>query len=132
MNALWPAAAHQAVGGQVETLAADEAPASAHANLSPLAAPIAESLKLSAPKDDEQALRLLQVNRKLEAQLQVPPALSAECSCLALQACSHFVCSLWPTFCQELKGRVAALEAEKQRALTEVDSGKDNSRCAQQ
>ncbi len=132
MNALW--ANIPDVTGHAA--AADAAPATDHAVVSHELVPEAAALQSLLSKNDEQALQLLQANRKLEAQLQVLHAgwpfcvEPIHCTCDA-HVCPALVSQLHLNSHQELKGRVASLEAEKERALAGIGSGKEKF-CAQQ
>ena len=66
MNALWPKATHQVASPD----AASDKDGSV-ASLDAMSVRVPEAVKPPASKDDEQALQLLQGNRKLEAQLKV-------------------------------------------------------------
>jgi hypothetical protein len=135
MNALWPKTTPQALGGQAQAAAAadaDAAPATDHSLPSHEVAPVAAALQSSLSRDEQQAVQLLQVNRKLEAQLQVRHAdWPLRFAALLCTCARHFCPALISQSHQELKGRVASLEAEKERALAGIGSGKEKF-CAQQ
>jgi hypothetical protein len=88
MNALWPKATHQALGGETKDASPNAASAkdSSVASLDAMSVRVPEAVKPPASKDDEQALQLLQGNRKLEAQVKVWHRSEAMC----LNRCDHF------------------------------------------
>jgi hypothetical protein len=75
MNAIWPKASEQALGGQTKTAVTTTDDTAASVDAAPVAT--TDTLVLSAPRSDEQVLQLLQANRKLEAQLKVRPVIQS-------------------------------------------------------